>query len=452
MNGLNNYLVITNINLASAGLSPVTVQEFFVYLFLRLLICLDFHHGDLEFYWSTGAKNRFLHGKAFGAKYGMSRHRFEALEKALAFGNMNPNDRWWKIRELINDFNSRLLAFFTPGTRFCLDESVSMWYGKQGRFSEAGLPHVTKMKGKPRGTGLLMRTLADSETNILIRLELQESKQEMELKKYQFRSTMPAKLDPAYLQQLHSKNVFKYTTALSLRMTENYFGSGRTLCGDSLFGNVETAEELHRHGIYFTGMIKQGTKNYPKQILETWAEEELKKTPKPYGNKKVLKSTFSSNGEDADIIALGWLDSSPRYLVSTRGITLSPNTVERSIPTRLGEVHDVDIDEEENAFLEYPVPKLVEDYYEASNSIDVHNQLRQGILMIEEHWKTHRWDLRAFSTVFGIILANAFLAYRLDNPESKMHFQDFCYDLCDHYLPENQIAVPMEIVDQVINL
>ncbi len=66
---------------------------------------------------------------------------------------------------------------FFPGEFVTVDELMSFWLGKDGTYYKEGLAHVTKMKSKPRGVGLMMKAMADGATNIICSLELQEGKE-----------------------------------------------------------------------------------------------------------------------------------------------------------------------------------------------------------------------------------------------------------------------------------
>jgi hypothetical protein len=65
-------------------------------------------------------------------------------------------------------------------------------------------------------------------------------------------------------------------------------------------------------------------------------------------------------------------------------------------------------------FLDIPQSHLIREYCRAANSVDIHNQYRQGILAIEKPWRTRSWTLRLFQTVIGKMLVNALFAFRFE--------------------------------------
>ena len=57
------------------------------------------------------------------------------------------------------------------------------------------------------------------------------------------------------------------TTACTMRLSENWHGTGRVVAGDSWFTSVKTAEALATKGLYFIGDVKSATKRYPVEAI-----------------------------------------------------------------------------------------------------------------------------------------------------------------------------------------
>ena len=84
---------------------------------------------------------------------------------------------------------------------------MSAWRGKDGNFCSDGMPHVTKIARKPKGVGAELKDAADSETNIIIRLELQEGAERMAAKKFTDICQSKGTAKKAwYVFQRHGKN------------------------------------------------------------------------------------------------------------------------------------------------------------------------------------------------------------------------------------------------------
>ena len=101
-----------------------------------------------------------------------------------------------------------------------VDEIMSAWRGAEGEYSADGLPHVTKIARKPEGVGAEMKALADGESNIMLRLDIMEGKNRQSKKPF--------------------ADVGSEGTAITLRLSQPYFGSGRVIHADSAFSSVRT--------------------------------------------------------------------------------------------------------------------------------------------------------------------------------------------------------------------
>jgi hypothetical protein len=63
---------------------------------------------------------------------------------------------------------------------------------------------------------------------------------------------------------------------------------------------------------------------------------------------------------------------------------------------------------------------MVKMFFEPFNAVDTNDQYRQGILKLEENWKTNSWAIRAISTDLGVIFVNSHLAMQiLKNHEQR---------------------------------
>ena len=217
----------------------------------------------------------------------------------------------------------------------------------------------------------------------------------MALKRYQFR---PAPLrDPVYKIEAAAGRVFPYNTAVTLRLTTSIHRTNRTVVGDSAFSSVSTAGACQQYGLHFMGIIKTAHKQYPKNILKAWAHNQ------PRGSHHVMQAT----PVERPIYALAWNDKKLKLFVFTRGTTIDAEPAVRK-RARLDE------DGRTREFeLEIPRPRMVKMFFDGFNAVDTNDQYRQGILKLEENWKTHSWATRTFTTILGVIFVNSHLAMRL---------------------------------------
>ena len=199
--------------------------------------------------WST--EDGLFPAPRFGERYGLSRNRVEILLRYLSFcpEDENNSDKWSSVRRLIEYFNQRRVEKFYPGWQLCVDESVSSWRGKDGDFCSDGMPHVTRIDRKPKGVGCELKNSADADTKIILQLEIQEGAEVMNTKEYMSEYKLAG-------------------TALLLRLTKSWHGTGRAISADSAFASVTTAVACRKNGMHFTGLVMTATRMFPMLYLD----------------------------------------------------------------------------------------------------------------------------------------------------------------------------------------
>ena len=75
--------------------------------------------------------------------------------------------------------NVNLDRIFIGGSTLTIDESMSRWLR-----DEYNVPGITKVKLKPEGVGFLIKNLSDSQSKVILHIELQEKPENMALKIY----------------------------------------------------------------------------------------------------------------------------------------------------------------------------------------------------------------------------------------------------------------------------
>jgi hypothetical protein len=282
----------------------LTEQELF--LFFALLIAatvVDF--GPARSYWkeTPSGSEESLMPLFFFPHWGrfMPRARFEELVRCLRLDEFTSDDlrtdQWKPIRAFVDDFNATRARHIKPGWMLCVDESVSSWRGRDGTVL-GGMPHVTKIKRKPRGVGLEMKDICDVMSGIMLRLELCEGKEVMREKPFQ--------------------SEFGAGTASLLRLTQPWWGSGRVVCADSAFASVRSAVQLHKKGLYFLGLVKTASRCFPKEFLENYPLQ---------GRGDHVAVTSKMDG--VNLIGCAWNDNKRKLIVGTCGTTLPGNPHEK---------------------------------------------------------------------------------------------------------------------------
>ncbi len=294
------------------------------------------------------------------------------------------SDRWWPIRSMVNEYNQRRIEMVSPGEKLVVDESMSYWLGQEGLYSAEGMVHVTKMKSKPRGVGLMLKSCADGQSGLMVRLEMQEAKESMNLKEFQLRKgDVAAQPDnDQYQMLLANQQVYAYNTAVTLRLVKPWFGSNRTVIGDSAFSSIDTLLALKNRGLHFMGCIKTAHKGFCKGFLNHWGR--VGQQPAlARGSHMSATSRYTVNGTEHKMLAVGWSDKKVKCLLSSRSTTLAGEPSKRK--RHYLEMEDGRLTTKRRV-ISINRPKVVEEYFEFFAAIDIHDHYRQGSLAIEDNW------------------------------------------------------------------
>lgn len=395
---IDNILRYTNARLRERR-RLISKSEFYKVIGFIYAMSINQLHNRRD-YWSVDSGLFFA--PAFGRRFGMGLQRFEEILTCMAFTmpEENPDDKWYEVRPLIEMTTSKWRDIFSPGYKLAIDESMFAWYGK-GQYFKNGMPAVIKIKRKPKGVGCECKTISDVVSGIMIGLEVNEGKEAMQQKEWQ--------------HQLGAG------TATTLRLTRPWHGSGRIVVGDSWFGSVKTAFELHQRGLFFMGMVKTATKKYPIKEARTRC---------PQGKGEFVSATTTI--DSVKLTCLAWRDKKIHTFVSTCSTTLPGEPVRKKR-----------YDDEGNIVIkEVTRPKMVEEYFEGAPSIDIHNHIRQSGLALERVWNTQRWQHRMFASLFGIIETNAYLAYKYFKKEPNLNHTDFTEQLALQLINHPSTANP----------
>lgn len=285
------------------------------------------------------------------------------------------------MRDFVNAFNDRRTACVEPGERLVVDESMSA--NRTNRTTSnnyaGGLPHQTKIARKPEGVGVEIRNCIASDSLIMMRLEIQESKEEMGRKRY--------------VDAVESKG-----TACVLRLTEPWQNTGRIVYGDSAFASVWTAVNLRQRGLNFIGLVKTASKEYPMKYFKG----------QPIAPRSGVSLYLKANRSGHQLNAVGWYDKTIKTIISTVGGSGSAPSHARKRYAISNDGTSVPIEKIT------PISLIPFDYFSNAQKIDVHNHRRQGILGMERAIQTHSWVVRLICTILGIIMVDAYMMYSLE--------------------------------------
>ena len=389
---LTETIRATNNNFEEAGINrKLTRQEYFVFVGLLFAFSLypKFSVADMFSKSSGLRRSRFLLVPDF-SDY-MTGHRFRLIMKHLEFSRGVTNEEaascsFWQVQPLVDAFNDCRKQRVSPGYKLVVDESMSEWRGKDQRHGDSGCPHVTKIIRKPKGVGMEIKNLADCDAGIMMAMEIMARKAEMKTR--------------AFVAEYGSG------TALLLRLSQAWKGSGRLVVADSAFASVKSAVALKcKNGLYFHGLVKTAHRKFPKKWLN---EVPIDKR----GGHVVCETTE----EDVDLRAITWNDGKKdkktgeivrKNFIASCGTTLA-STDHRKRRWRIGTDG-----RSEDYFVRVPRPQIVTEYFDGAAKIDIHNHFRQGREGVAlEQRGTNRWDIRFYQTFLGINEVDSYLAYR----------------------------------------
>lgn len=295
-----------------------------------------------------------------------------------------------------------------------------MWLGLESTYAAEALPHTTKIKRKPRGVGVELKAICCSHSNIMLRVEIMEGKEAQQRKQW--------------------RNRYNEGTAVTLHLASNYGGSWRTVVGDSAFASVNCAVALRNElQLNFQGIVKTARREFPLAYLMNWFNEGNQAQPRrERGSHIVLQSNFQdmNNGHDVPVYALGWHEKKLKTIISTRGTSVEVDHAQRKR-------HRITVDDRGQEVTETYIIyvkrcEMVKTLYDAFSCIDIHDHYRQGLLCMEESWRTKQWMHRLFASLFGVIVTDSYFAYRANE---RMYQRP----VMDYYTFLNKL------VDQLVN-
>ena len=409
-------------------LNEKNIQKFIGVMY-AMTVCPQ---SNIKDYWNLEERG-FIQAPSFTQKTGMSYNQFKQIRKQLIFGQPSESDKksFDRVRPLFDSFNQQRQKILVPGSEIVMDESTIEWNGKDSHMP-SGPPHLTHMKNKPVTSFFMVKNSADVQTGMLYRVELQEGRILMQGKEFTGSGVMA-------------------TTAIIKRLAQPLFGSGRTIYYDGWFTSLPSAFELWDHGLFSVGILKTAHAGTPKQyLIENSFDENSAR-----GDTKVLHLTH----KDRRYIALAWNEpgfKNGKQVLPPKIFLGNIHSAVAAAPwERPREIEGPD-GEPMQTTLSIPQPLIVERYYNAANTIDMANQLRQGLVQIERVWKTKSWERRIFQSVMGMHAIDAKLAFEYETGLS-MTVQEFMNNLAmqmisdaDAGKDEVVVTTPMKLRDRVM--
>lgn len=310
----------------------------------------------------------------------ISRDRFNEILTALVLTNIprptTYKDRFWPVRQLIDEWNKNNAKHFSPGWITCLDESMVAWLSKRT------CPGWVFVPRKPHPMGNEYHTIACGTSKVLFRVELVEGKDH-----------------PPNITVEHEE--LGKVPGLLVRLTKDMHGTGRVVVLDSGFSSLRGLLELKKRGLYASIVIKK-KRYWPKYIPGD--ELDARASTLAIGEHVCRQGVMKIPGTVAPqgFYCVALRDSKHVLkLMCTYGTSIleGPQKIRRD-PATGGLVY-------------FKYPNVIANYYTARHAVDDNNNLRQGSISLEAVGGTHDWAFRQFLALTAISEVNALLMYNI---------------------------------------
>ncbi|CAG8637283.1 24092_t:CDS:2, partial [Gigaspora rosea] len=182
------------------------------------------------------------------------------------------------------------------------------------------------------------------------------------------------------------KTVADGTAAYVLRLTRPWFGSGRTIVGDSWFGLPKLCLLLMESGLYSIFHVKKRRGwplNYPQDMIQ--------KLGNAYGS--YFSKVAVVNG--THLIAASLKDRKPQCIIATASTTTQGDKVERVVKER-----------NNSSLVKFARPKIFSEYSSSKGAI------RDNMTSFHDVMRGLNWEMHVLAFLLGIAEANAFLSFK----------------------------------------
>ena len=260
------------------------------------------------------------------------------------------------------------------------------WRGKVGKKDRKKCPHRMFVRRKPEPLGVEMKNIGCALSGLILFMEIVKGKAEV--------------VKPKYYSKERGASA-----ATTMRLTENWFGTGRVVAGDSWFGSVKGLVAMLENGLHGIFDVKTGTNGYPlKEIFDA--------TGSGNGDWTTMTSEANINGDATPIYAVSHRrGDSVHGFVASCGTTLQGSAVkvyfEDDEDRCMGEIDEYEISRK--------APCVLNDFTVAQPTIDRNNRYRQAILAMEKRFVTNNFAFRFFTSMLGTLIVDVFMWHRFSN-------------------------------------
>ena len=366
-------VMLVQMNMNAEGIAEITYGEFLRYLGLWFFMATCSGFSRAEFFSTTEINCRT--GAPYRLNCWMSANRFKQITEALSYTN-HPKptfvDRFWEIRQLVDEWQKHIQNVFKCSWVACLDESMSIWNNK---WTCPGWMFVPR---KPNPFGNKWHSICCGLCCIVFDVELREGKD-------------------APKERVHL--IQKGTTGLLLRLTKALHYTGKVVVLDSGFCVLETIIALKKMGVFAAAVIKN-RRYWPKYVPGDEIDKRMKDDE--VGQNRVMSSHL--NGERYSFFMM----KEPAFVMK--------------MMTSYGDLQAVENQEVTRRYFKDNNGNIVRrnityttvfaNHFRYRHAIDDHNNQRHSQPAFEDTWKTTRWENRVFAFLLAITEINAYNAFR----------------------------------------
>lgn len=323
-----------------------------------------------KMYWE---KSRVMHFPLFH-EWGSWRY-FEELLSIFHLPEYQPGDTEYlpddplqSVRKWYNILAEYWRENYKAGSIIVVDETMVFWTG-QG-------VHLTYLPRKPTPVGVMLKTICDASSRVLLGWEFCEGKEADRKKRW--------------------CNQYGAGTACTLRLTLPWHGSSRIVIGDSWFGSLKCCVALLEKGLYSIMNVKTAHAAFPKQLCLA--------ALKARGDKVWYHLKLQVEGEQRTVFAGGHMDKAPLVVVASCATSLHGGTKLRYRSKLVeGQMRRV--------CYQLDQPQMHALYRNNFNAVDVMNRLSQGPGCLSKAWATYNALHRLFAASLSACVTNAYQAW-----------------------------------------
>ena len=286
-------------------------------------------------------------------------------------------DRFWRVREIVKEWNKNVQGKFIPAWVSCLDKSMMAWLNKYSCYGWTDVPR------KPHPFRNEWHSISCGVSGIMFGIELVEGKDE------------PKERPEKEFNQIEGRKT--KMVGLLLRMTKPLWNSGKVVVLDSGFCVLKGLMRLLKRGVYALAVIKK-QRYWPRFIKGDDVKQHME--GKEVGTTDALPGCMDKS--DFHIFAMKENQYTMMLMSTYGGLTDVPGSIAKQAW------------KDNNNTLQrrtFTYQELFHNHYAYMHCVDDHNNRCQGTIFIEDAFASRHWGFRVFTFLLSLTEVNVALAH-----------------------------------------